>query len=323
MTQDSNKLPRNLPNLISSAWHSVTLSARPVMSRLRTIPCEECSQPIHAWNGRIWLIDGERWAHSHCWKGRLFVERHIDFMADEIRQRQVKGDGLPPSSQSRSEPSHNASAYNNVRSPVAPAISLREPVEFQEAQQQRAEELGAMARREKNPGEGRSLSMTSDSSRTSSSCIGRGTRISGKVEFRDLAKIEGEAEGEITGDEIEIAASAVVRARITANRVKVGGQVNAEIVARQRLEVLSTARLRGPITTPTLVVAEGAQFEGECKMPHGPPSSLHSESHETKEGRVSSFITHAQRAQLREHGYSDEDIAQMKSADAHRILGLD
>jgi hypothetical protein len=34
------------------------------------------------------------------------------------------------------------------------------------------------------------------------------------------------------------------------------------------------------------------------------------------------FITQTQRAELRERGYSDDDIAQMKPADAHRIPGL-
>jgi cytoskeletal protein CcmA (bactofilin family) len=155
-----------------------------------------------------------------------------------------------------------------------------------------------------------------------SSCISRGTRISGKVEFREVAKIEGVAEGEITGDEIEIAPSAVVMARITANRLKIGGQVNGEIVARERIEVLPTARLRCSITTPTLVVTEGARFDGDCKMPRGPTSSPQLESHETKEIGVSFFITQAQRTELRERGYSDDDIAQMKPADAHCILGL-
>jgi len=112
----------------------------------------------------------------------------------------------------------------------------------------------------------------------------------------------------------------VVTARITANRLKVGGQVNGEIVARERIEVLPTARLRCTITTPTLVVTEGAQIDGDCKMPRTPSSSPQSESNETT--GVSFFITQAQRAELRERGYSDDDIAQMKPADAHRILGL-
>ena len=84
-----------------------------------------------------------------------------------------------------------------------------------------------------------------------------------------MATIDGEAEGEIIGDNIEIARSAVVTARIVANRVQIRGQVNGEIVAHERIEVLATARLRCTITTPSLMVAEGAQFDGDCKMPRG------------------------------------------------------
>ena len=164
--------------------------------------------------------------------------------------------------------------------------------------------------------------MATNPAKSSSSCISQGTRISGKLDFGEMATIDGEAEGEITGDKIEIAPSGVVIARITANRLKISGQVNGEIVARERVELLPTARLRCTITTPTLVVTEGAQFDGDCKMPHGLSSSLQLESHETKETEISFLITEAQRAQLRERGYSDDDIAQMMPAVAHRILGL-
>jgi cytoskeletal protein CcmA (bactofilin family) len=97
--------------------------------------------------------------------------------------------------------------------------------------------------------------------------IGKGTKVSGKLNFRALAKIEGEAEGEITGEEIVITQSAVVTARISATRIVIAGQVNGEIVARERIELLPTARLRCTLTTPKLVLNEGAQFDGDCKMP--------------------------------------------------------
>jgi cytoskeletal protein CcmA (bactofilin family) len=165
--------------------------------------------------------------------------------------------------------------------------------------------------------------MAMDPGRTISSRISKGSRMSGKVDFGEMARIEGEAEGEITGDNIEIGPSAVVMARITANRVKVSGQVDGEIVARERIEVLPTARLRCMITTPTLVVAEGAQFDGDCKMSGGLTNSPQTESHEAKETELSFLITQKQRAELRERGYSDDDIALMIPAVAHRILGLE
>jgi hypothetical protein len=69
-------------------------------------------------------------------------------------------------------------------------------------------------------------------------------------------------------------------------------------------------------------VTEGAQIDGDCKMPRETTTSPQSESHETKETELSSLITQAQRAQLRERGYLDDDIALMTPAVAHRILGL-
>jgi cytoskeletal protein CcmA (bactofilin family) len=160
--------------------------------------------------------------------------------------------------------------------------------------------------------------MATSSAEAGSSCISKGSRISGKFEFGGMATIDGEAEGEITGDNIEIAPSAVVTARIIANRVQIRGQVNGEIVARDRIEVLATARLRCTITTPSLMVAEGAQFDGDCKMPRGPKIALRLESHQTKE---TGGVTQAQTAELRELGYSDNDIALMIPTVAHRILG--
>jgi len=41
------------------------------------------------------------------------------------------------------------------------------------------------------------------------------------------------------------------------------------------------------------------------------------------EAQVSFFITQAQKAQLRERGYTDDQIAHMKPAEAHQILGLE
>jgi cytoskeletal protein CcmA (bactofilin family) len=97
--------------------------------------------------------------------------------------------------------------------------------------------------------------------------IGKGTKVSGKLNFKSPTKIEGEAEGEITGDDIVIAQGAVVTARIAATRITIAGSVSGELIARERIEVLATAHLRCTVTTPSLVLNEGAVFDGDCKMP--------------------------------------------------------
>jgi cytoskeletal protein CcmA (bactofilin family) len=43
--------------------------------------------------------------------------------------------------------------------------------------------------------------------------------------------------------------------------------VTGELVASERIELLPTARAKCNLSTPKLVLNEGAQFDGECKMP--------------------------------------------------------
>jgi cytoskeletal protein CcmA (bactofilin family) len=98
--------------------------------------------------------------------------------------------------------------------------------------------------------------------------IGKGTKASGKLHFRGPVKIEGEAEGEITGEEIVITNGAVVSARISASKVTIAGAFSGEVTARERVELMATARAQCTISTPSLVLNEGAQFDGDCKMPN-------------------------------------------------------
>ena len=109
--------------------------------------------------------------------------------------------------------------------------------------------------------------MSNNNSGSFESRIGRGTKVSGKLHFDAPAKIEGEVEGEITGGEIIIAEDAVVKAHIAVSRLTIAGTVSGEISARDRVELVSTARVRCTISTPRLVLNEGALFDGDCKMP--------------------------------------------------------
>ena len=99
------------------------------------------------------------------------------------------------------------------------------------------------------------------------SCIGTGTKVTGKLTFNARARIDGEVEGEITGGDITVSENAVVKAKINAQSLVIAGNVDGEISARLRIELLATARTRGTLTAPNLVLHEGAVFEGDCKMP--------------------------------------------------------
>lgn len=109
--------------------------------------------------------------------------------------------------------------------------------------------------------------MASNTTSVYASRIGKGTKVSGKLNFDSPAEIEGEADGEINGNEIIVAEGAVVAAQITAAKLTVAGSVSGEIICSERVELLPTARVRCNINTPKLVLNEGAIFDGDCKMP--------------------------------------------------------
>jgi cytoskeletal protein CcmA (bactofilin family) len=97
--------------------------------------------------------------------------------------------------------------------------------------------------------------------------LGKGSRVEGKLSFEGSVRIDGQVEGDINAqDTVVIGKNAEVTAQIHASTVVVEGRVNGDITARQRVELRAPARLFGNLVTPSLVIHEGAVFEGHCQM---------------------------------------------------------
>lgn len=98
--------------------------------------------------------------------------------------------------------------------------------------------------------------------------LGSGTTLSGEAEFKGMLRIDGQFTGRITSEKgaLIVSAGARVDADIAVGTAKVNGVVNGDINASERLELGRSARLRGNIRTPVLVVEQGAIFEGGCRM---------------------------------------------------------
>jgi cytoskeletal protein CcmA (bactofilin family) len=83
---------------------------------------------------------------------------------------------------------------------------------------------------------------------------------------RDL-RIEGEVRGTIEcSGTLFIAQGATVNAGVEAENITVAGDFTGEVNCRGRLQVMPSGRLRGKVTTKTLVINEGAFYEGEMEM---------------------------------------------------------
>jgi cytoskeletal protein CcmA (bactofilin family) len=97
--------------------------------------------------------------------------------------------------------------------------------------------------------------------------LGRGTRITGNLVFEGPCRIEGEVEGEVSAkDTLTVGETAVVNARVQGTMIVIHGTVTGDVVAATRLEIRAPGKIIGDVTTPSLVVNEGAVLEGRCSM---------------------------------------------------------
>src|ERR1043165_3518778 len=105
------------------------------------------------------------------------------------------------------------------------------------------------------------------SDREHTTVIGPDTHIKGEMMFETSACILGRFEGRIASKgELTIGDSAACKASIDATRIVVDGNIEGDIVARERLELNAGATINGDIVANKLIVAEGASFMGHCRV---------------------------------------------------------
>jgi cytoskeletal protein CcmA (bactofilin family) len=94
--------------------------------------------------------------------------------------------------------------------------------------------------------------------------IPSGAAIDGGVEAAEDLIIDGRVTGHINLPEhhVSIGSSAKVTARIVARAVTISGSVDGNILARERIDLLRSAFVRGHLTTPTITLQDGARFTG-------------------------------------------------------------
>lgn len=99
------------------------------------------------------------------------------------------------------------------------------------------------------------------------SIIGERTTVDGVFKSESSIRVKGTVQGEIESrNEILIEESASVSAKVTATTITVAGQVDGQIFCNGRLEIRPTGRVTGEINAGTLVMQEGAFFEGQLHM---------------------------------------------------------
>lgn len=94
-----------------------------------------------------------------------------------------------------------------------------------------------------------------------------GTEFIGELRFQNTFRIDGKLKGKVVSEHtLIVGESGQVEAEIECAVVSIKGAVSGKVQARQRIELLSGARVQATLISPRLVIEEGAFFQGECDM---------------------------------------------------------
>ena len=112
----------------------------------------------------------------------------------------------------------------------------------------------------------REAAMTEQAS-TEVTIVGQGAKLEGTVVSAGSLRIDGQVKGQINADgDVILSPQSQVEADIRAVNVTVAGRFKGNVFAKQTAELSRGGRVDGNITSKSLIVSEGAIFNGQSNM---------------------------------------------------------
>jgi cytoskeletal protein CcmA (bactofilin family) len=100
--------------------------------------------------------------------------------------------------------------------------------------------------------------------------IGPDAQFKGELTFQGGVKVDGQFEGMIhSSGKVFVSKGGKVKAEVKAGSLALEGLVEGNVVAEERVELRSSAQLRGDLKATKLLVVEGATFIGRCEVGPG------------------------------------------------------
>ena len=125
-------------------------------------------------------------------------------------------------------------------------------------------------RAERNPQDGTAAAWLPTSSErpvrtvAPSTSVDATTDLTGTLRCKETLRIDGRVKGEVVCDKtVLIGEGGKVNASISADTVQIAGEVKGDITAHSKITLERTARVTGNLSTPGIVIEEGAKLKGQ------------------------------------------------------------
>lgn len=97
--------------------------------------------------------------------------------------------------------------------------------------------------------------------------IGAGTALTGDLDIKGTLRVDGRCEGTITSSgDVVIGEGGLIVSSVQARNLQVAGTVKGGIKTSGVLEISSTGKVYGDIEVGKIIIADGAVFQGQCRM---------------------------------------------------------
>lgn len=97
--------------------------------------------------------------------------------------------------------------------------------------------------------------------------LDHGSRIDGELHFDTTFRVDGKITGKVVSDgNLIVGEGGEIEGEVRVGQIFVSGTVRGEVHAAQRVQLAAPAKAFADLFTPSLVIEDGAVFEGRCSM---------------------------------------------------------
>ena len=97
--------------------------------------------------------------------------------------------------------------------------------------------------------------------------LGAGTQYHGQFNFQGVVRIDGSVFGDIISDGVLVLGEeGLVEGSVRVGELIASGRIVGDIIASRRVSLNKSARLRGNLVAPSVVVEDGAVINGQLRM---------------------------------------------------------
>jgi len=111
------------------------------------------------------------------------------------------------------------------------------------------------------------LPNNNDKDSAQTTVIAKGTVIEGKFICSENVRLDGAVNGEVRVDKrLVMGDGSSVQGNIHARDAAIKGRIKGDVYVKEALHLMDTAVIEGNIHARTMIVEEGARYNGSCKI---------------------------------------------------------